>query len=242
MRIINFAKRNFKELIRDPESVVFCIILPLFLLIIFQQFNIPGEIYSIENFTPSIIIFSYSFISLFTASLVAKDRCSSLLTRLYASPMRPMEYIFGYVISIIPIAILQSIIFFITAIFFGLTFGMNTILTVLILIPMSVLFVSMGILIGSITSDKAAPGLGSIVIQIVAFTSGIWFSTDMAGKTYKIICEILPFSHTVDLTRMMLNNNEDNFILPLLILTFYIILIFVISSLIFKKKMISNNK
>jgi hypothetical protein len=35
MRIINFAKRNFKEIIRDPLSIIFAILLPLFLLFIF---------------------------------------------------------------------------------------------------------------------------------------------------------------------------------------------------------------
>lgn len=242
MRIINFAKRNFKELIREPESIVFCIVLPLFLLIIFQQFKIPNEAYSIENFTPSIIIFSYSFISLFTAQLVAKDRCSLLLTRLYASPMKAREYIVGYTISIIPMAIFQSLIFFVAATFFGLDFGINTLLTILILIPISILFVAMGILIGNVTSDKSAPGLASIVIQLVAFTSGIWFSIDMVGKIYKIVCRVLPFSHTVNLSRMILNNTKGNFLESISIIIIYTILIFIISSIIFKKKMISDNK
>ena len=60
MRMINFAKRNFKELIRDPLSLIFEIVLPLFLLFIFQQFNIPAENYRLENFTPSIILFGFS--------------------------------------------------------------------------------------------------------------------------------------------------------------------------------------
>ena len=82
MRMINFAKRNFKELIRDPLSLIFSIALPIFLLFIFQQVNIPEDIYKIEKFTPGIIIFGFSFITLFTATLVAKDRGSSLLIRL----------------------------------------------------------------------------------------------------------------------------------------------------------------
>ena len=93
MRSLNFAKRNFKEIIRDPLSIIFAILLPLFLLIIFQQFKIPNEVYSIENFTPGIIIFSFSFITLFTATLVAKDRSTSLITRLCASPMKIKDYI-----------------------------------------------------------------------------------------------------------------------------------------------------
>ena len=67
MRTIIFAKRNFKEIVRDPVSIIFAVILPLFLLYIFQQFKIPNEIYNIENFTPGIIIFSLAFITMFTA-------------------------------------------------------------------------------------------------------------------------------------------------------------------------------
>ena len=50
MRTLVFAKRNLKEIFRDPISLIFCIGLPLFLLIIFQQFNIPNDAYKISNF------------------------------------------------------------------------------------------------------------------------------------------------------------------------------------------------
>ena len=50
MRTINFAKRNFKEIIRDPISVIFAVMLPLFLLYIFQQFKIPSQAYKLINF------------------------------------------------------------------------------------------------------------------------------------------------------------------------------------------------
>ena len=115
MRMINFAKRNFKELTRDPISLIFEIVLPVFLLFIFQQFNIPDEIYKLENFTPGIILFGFSFITLFTSTLIAKDRESSLLIRLGTSPMKPSDYILGYILSLIPIIVVQSVLFFIVA-------------------------------------------------------------------------------------------------------------------------------
>lgn len=111
MRMINFARRNFKELIRDPLSLVFEIALPIFLLFIFQQIKIPGDTYKLENFTPGIIIFGFSFITLFTSTLVAKDRGSSLLIRLGTSPMKSSDYILGYILSLIPIIIIQDSLF-----------------------------------------------------------------------------------------------------------------------------------
>ena len=146
MRILNFAKRNFKEIIRDPLSLIFAIILPLFLLFIFQQFDIPNKSYELENFTPGIVVFGFSFITLFTAMLISKDRTTSLLIRLGVSPMKPIEYILGYMLSIIPIILLQNILFFILAIILGLSFSINIIWTVLVSIVIAILFIAIELL------------------------------------------------------------------------------------------------
>ena len=169
MRMLNFAKRNFKELIRDPLSLVFEIILPVFLLFIFQQIKVPDDAYKLENFTPGIIIFGFSFITLFTATLVAKDRGSSLLIRLGTSPMKSSDYILGYILSLIPIIIIQDILFFIVAILLGLTFTINIIYTILISILVSVLFITLGILIGSLVSEKASSSISMFYKRNVFF-------------------------------------------------------------------------
>lgn len=242
MRTLNFANRNFKEIIRDPLSIIFAIILPLFLLFIFQQFKIPSEVYKIENFTPGIIIFSFSFISLFTATLIAKDRSTSLLIRLGTSPMKPIEYVLGYTLAVLPIVILQNILFFIVAIFLGLNFNMNVIYTILVSIPISILFIALGILIGCVTTEKSASGVSSIVVQLVAFTSGMYFSTEMVGDFFAKICNILPFSRCVDITKGILNNNYENLLTATIIFAVYTIVIVGISIIVFKKKMVSDNK
>ena len=167
MRIINFAKRNFKELIRDPLSIVFTIIIPLFLLFIFQQINIPSEAYNVENFTPGIVVFGLTFVTLFTATLIANDRKSSFLIRLGISPMKPYEYVLGYTLSVLPIILLQDILFFALAMILGLSFSLNMIFTILASLIVSILFIMLGILIGSLTSEKGASGLGSMIVQLV---------------------------------------------------------------------------
>lgn len=242
MRTITFAKRNLKEIIRDPLSIIFSLILPLFLLYIFEQFKIPNKVYSIENFTPGIIIFSLSFITMFTASLVAKDRSTSLTTRLGVSPMKEIEYILGYTISVVPVVFLQNIIFFLAAIILGLNPTINILYTILAVLPISLLFISLGILIGTITSEKSSSGVSSIVVQLVAFTSGMYFSTDMVSKTFDTICKILPFKSTLDITKSILNKNYDNILVSTLIVLLYTIMTITIAIILFKKKMISDNK
>lgn len=241
MKTINFAKRNFKEIVRDPLCAIFSILLPLFLLYIFQQFDIPNDAFNIENFTPGIVIFSFSFITLFTATLIAKDRSSSFLTRLCASPMKSSQYIMGYILAILPITILQSTLFFIVALFLGLPASIHSIFAILVSIPISILFINLGIIIGCITSDKAAPGVSSVIVQLVAFTSGMYFPTDMIGGAFAIVCNLLPFSRSVDITKGILNGNYENLVMPISILAMYILGSIILASILFKKKLGTDN-
>jgi len=243
MRMINFAKRNFKELIRDPLSLIFEIVLPLFLLFIFQQIKVPGDTYKLDNFTPGIIIFGFSFITLFTSTLVAKDRGSSLLIRLGTSPMKSSDYILGYILSLIPIIIIQNILFFITACLLGLNVSINIVFTILISMVVSILFISFGILIGSLVSEKASGGVGSIIIQLVCFTSGMYFSKDLIGKGFAKVCELLPFESVLNIIRGVLNNNCDIISTRnLIVFSVYTLIVLTISIIVFKKKMVSDNK
>ena len=243
MRMLNFAKRNFKELTRDPLSLIFEIALPIFLLFIFQQIKVPSEEFKLVNFTPGIIIFGFSFITLFTSTLIAKDRGTSFLIRLGTSPMKSRDFILGYILSLVPIVLIQSILFFVAALIMGLPFSINIIYTILISVVVSILFICLGIIIGSLVSEKASGGVGSIVVQLVAFTSGMYFSKDLVGKVFARICEFLPFESCLNIIKGFLNNNfglisSRNIV----VFCVYTVIVLVMSIIIFKRKMISDNK
>lgn len=243
MRTLNFAKRNFKEIIRDPLSIIFSVLLPLFLLFIFKQINIPNESYELHNFTPGIVVFGFSFITLFTAMLVSKDRTSSLLIRLGISPMKPIEYILGYMLSIIPLILIQNVLFFILAIALGLSFSINIIWAILISIVVAILFIAIGIILGSLFSEKASSGISSIVVQLVCFTSGMYFPRKLLGDVFSRICEYLPFESCVTIIKGVMNANLESItIRNIIVFSIYTILALIISILIFKEKMISDNK
>ena len=239
MRILNFAKRNFKEIIRDPLSIIFSILLPLILLFVFKQINIPSESYELHNFTPGIVVFGFSFITLFTAMLVSKDRTSSLLIRLGISPMKPIEYILGYMLSIIPLIIIQNVLFFILAIALGLSFSINIIWAMLISIVVAIFFIAIGIILGSLFSEKASSGISSIVVQLVCFTSGMYFPRELLGDVFSKICECLPFESCVTIIKGIMNANLESItIRNIIVFSIYTILALIISSVVFKKKMI----
>ena len=239
--MLNFAKRNFKELIRDPLSFIFAIALPMFLLFIFQMFTIPNQIYQIKNFTPGIIVFGFGFITLFTCMLVSKDRSSSLLIRLGVSPMKSSDYILGYMLSLVPLIIIQNILFFTLAIILGLEFSINIIFTVLVSIVVGIFYIAVGVLIGSCFNEKAAPPLSSVVIQLICFTSGMYFPKEAMGKVFIVICKILPFESSLNIVRGVMNNTSIG-LRSILTFSLYTIAIVVISSLVFNKKMVSDNK
>ena len=243
MRTLNFAKRNIKELIRDPLSLVFSVLLPLFLLFIFQQFNIPNEAYNLTNFTPGIIIFSFSFITLFTATLISRDRQSSLLIRLGVSPMKSHEYILGYMISLIPMILIQNVLLFGLALLLGLNFSISILYTIVASIVVSSLFISIGILFGSMLSEKGASGVSSIIVQFVCFTSGMYFSIDLVGKGFAKVCHILPFEGSLNILKAVLNNDFSMVTTTnIVVFALYTLAIVVLSIIIFNKKMTSDNR
>ena len=241
-RVFSFTNRNLKELVRDPLSFVFALILPLFLLFIFQQFDIPNEAYNLTNFTPGIIVFGFSFLTMFSAILVAKDRSSSLLLRLSASPIKPSEYVLGYFLSCMPLAVIQTVLFYMLAIPLGLNFTFSILLSILVAIFVSILYIALGILIGSFSSDKASSGISSVVVQLVAFTSGMYFPSDMIGKTFNFICNALPFKASVDIIKGILLSNYKDVLLPIIIFIAYLIIVVVIAVFVFNKSLKSDKK
>lgn len=237
MRFISFSKRNFKEIIRDPLSLVFCLGLPLALLIIFQQIKVPNEAFNIENFTAGTIVFSLAFITMFTAVLVAKDRSTSLLTRLFISPMSALEYISGYTLSVLPVVIIQCILFFGAAVIMGLDFSVRIILCSIISVLMSIMFIMLGIFIGCITNEKSSSGLSSIIVQLVAFTSGMYFPCELLGKGFSTVCKILPFLHSTDILKNIINGTSAGFFADIMIYFAYTIIFTFFTVIIFNYKM-----
>lgn len=240
MKAIIYANRNIKELLRDPLSSVFTIGLPLFLLIFMTTLNKNlgiNESFNVENFAPGIIIFSFSFLSLFSGMLISKDRTSSFLMRIFTSPMKAKDYIVGYTIPMIIIGLFQSIILFTAAIFIGLEININILIAIVVLIIISILFVGMGLLFGSIFNDKQVSGFMSIIVQVVAFTSGMWFSLQLIGGAFKTIGYLLPFAHAVDLVKFILFGEYSKILLPLVWNLGYIVIIYMLAIYTFTKKM-----
>ena len=207
MKIYTLAVRNAKEILRDPLNLAFGLGFPLVLLLLLTiiQANIPVSMFEIGHLTPGVSVFGLSFMTLFSATLIAKDRGNSLLQRLYTAPLSPVHFILGYTLPVVPIAVLQCGICYGAALALGLEFSVNVLWAILLILPVSVLYVAMGLLCGSVLTDKQVGGVcGALLTNLSAWLSGIWFDLDLVGGVFKRVAYALPFVHAVEMERAAL--------------------------------------
>ena len=212
MKMLAFAKRNAKEILRDPLTVAFGLGFPLVLILLLSaiQANVPVPLFEIEHLAPGIAVFGLSFMTLFSATLIARDRGSSLLQRLYTTPLAPLDFILGYTLPVVPFAVAQSIVCYAVAVLLGLEVTVNILFAVLFILPISVLFIALGLLFGSILNDKQVGGIcGALLTNLSAWLSGTWFDLDLVGGAFREIAYLLPFVHAVELERAVLAGNFD---------------------------------
>lgn len=199
-----FSGRNTKEMLRDPLNLAFGLGFPVALLLLLTaiQSNIPFSLFELDQLTPGIAVFGLSFVSLFSATLISKDRTTSFLMRLFASPMRASDFILGYTLPILPMAVLQTLFCYAVALALGLKFTPNLLLAVLVSLPAALLFIGIGLLCGSVFNDKQVGGIcGALLTNLSAWLSGTWFDLNLVGGAFQSIAYALPFAHAVDAGR-----------------------------------------
>ncbi|MBR7122023.1 MAG: ABC transporter permease [Oscillospiraceae bacterium] len=240
MRRMTFAKRCAKEILRDPINLGFGLGFPLVLLVLLSaiQANIPVNLFEINTLTPGITVFGLSFMTLFSATLIAKDRESAFLQRLYTTPLTGMDYILGYMLPILPLAIGQAIICYLFAIPLGLEISVNIIYAVIGIIPMAIFNIALGLLCGSVLGVKQVGGIcGALLTNLTAWFSGVWFDLNLVGGTFKKIANVLPFFHAAELEKALFNGNYEAAISHILPIILYGVLIIALAVFCFLRQM-----
>ena len=240
MRMLTFAGRNTKELLRDPLTLCFGLGFPLVLLLMLSaiQANIPVPLFEIAHLTPGITIFGLSFMTLFSATLIAKDRGTSFLQRLYTTPLTPLDFILGYTLPLIPMAVLQSAICYIAALVLGLKLTVNILYATLMIVPIALLYISLGLLFGSILTDKQVGGIcGALLTNLSAWLSGTWFDLSLVGESFRKVAYALPFVHAVDMERAVLLGHFSDIFPHLVWVLGYAVLALIAAVLLFLRQM-----
>ena len=223
MRMITFAKRCTKELLRDPVNLCFGLGFPLVLLVLLSaiQANVPVNLFQINTLTPGITVFGLSFMTLFSATLISKDRESAFLQRLYTTPLTGVDFVIGYMLPMLPIALGQTLICYLFAIPLGLTLRIQIFYAVLGIIPMAVFNIALGLLCGTLLGVKQVGGIcGALLTNLSAWFSGVWFDLDLVGGTFRKIAQMLPFVHAAEMEKALFQGNFEaaaSHILPIVL-------------------------
>jgi ABC-2 type transport system permease protein len=238
--MMTFAKRCTKEILRDPINLGFGLGFPLVLLLLLSalQTNIPVSLFEIDTLTPGITVFGLSFVTLFSATLVAKDRESALLQRLYTTPLTYFDFIMGYMLPLLPIALGQTLICYLVAIPLGLTLSVNIVYAVIGMIPMVVFNISLGLLCGSVLGVKQVGGIcGALLANLSAWLSGVWFDLSLVGGFFEKIANALPFVHAVEMEKALFSGDFSLAATHILPITLYSVAITALAVLFFLRQM-----
>ncbi|MDO4546250.1 MAG: ABC transporter permease [Bacillota bacterium] len=239
-KTLAFATRNTKEILRDKINLAFGIGFPVVLIALLQaiQSNIPVEMFDINKLTPGIAVFGLSFVSLFSGQLIAKDRSSSFMLRLFASPMRASDFISAYTLPLVPMSLVQVAVCFAFALIFKLTITVNILMAILVLLPIVIVFIAIGLICGSLLTDKQVGGLcGALLTNLTAWLSDTWFDVSLVGGAFETIANALPFIHAVNAGRAALAGNFEDIFPDLWWTIAYAVVLLALSIAIFMKKM-----
>ena len=243
MRMLTFANRTFKEIIRDPLTVAFGLGFPLVVLLLLTaiQANVPVALFELDKLTPGIYVFGLSFVSLFSAMLISKDRETSLQRRLFTTPLTAADFLLGYSLPMLPISVLQSVICYIAALILGLKPTVGILWALLFLLPAALLYIAIGLLCGSLLTDKQVGGIcGALLTNLTAWLSGVWFDVSLMGKVFKKIADALPFIHAVELERAAFAGDISAAVHELPIVLGYAVILSAVGIAVFTKKMKEN--
>lgn len=216
-KALNFYKRNLKETLRDPIMYIFCLGFPIAMFLLFYVINkFSGgntPTFEILSLLPGIMVFSYSFVLLTLAIAVSKDKQTFFLKRLYSSPMKFYHFILGYFLVGLLIGLGQIIVcvasgFIISIISKSSFISVGDIFLLIIAeMPMLIINIFLGILLGTIFNDKSAPGICAVFINLAGILGGCWMPIETMGE-FETFCRFLPFYPSVYIGRIITNSTN----------------------------------
>ena len=215
MKTLAFLRRTTKEILRDPITLIFGAGFPLILLLLlsFMNRHIPVEagmsLFEIETLLPGVIVFGFSFLALFGGLLLAEDRESAFLRRLFCSPLTAADFLLGYALPLVALGLCQALLCVLFGFCFSLPLTPHLLTMLVVLLPPLLLFVSIGLLVGSLLGSKQVGSLcGALLTNLSAWLSGIWFDLALVGGVFERIAQVLPFVHAVELQRAIIAGNN----------------------------------
>ena len=135
-------------------------------------------------------------------------------------------------------AMAQGALCYAVAVLLGLDVTVGILYGVVAIVPISLLYIALGLLFGSVLTDKQVGGIcGALLTNLSAWLSGVWFDLSLVGGIFQKIANALPFVHAVELERAMLAGDFSGALLHVGIVLAYAIPLLVLAVLLFLRQM-----
>jgi len=204
MRSSELAKRNLKEIWRDPLALAIAIVLPMVLLLVLQGLGGDATPYLTPTLlTPGVALFGFVMLMFSSAMILARDRETALLARLLTTPLRSGDFVSAYSLPYLLVAVVLGLMLFVTGGFLGLEINGSVALVALVLFVMAVFYVALGMILGSVFTVTQVSGGYALVLMLTIF-GGAWFDLEEIGGVFETVGNALPFKHALDATRAVM--------------------------------------
>lgn len=196
------TQRNIKEMIRDPLSLIFCLGFPLVMLllmqIIFTNLDFVPDNFAITSYASGICVFGYTFTSLYVSMQISSDKNTSFIKRINVSPISKFAYYCSFFLSALPMAIIQTVLFFLIALIFKFPFDINFLLSIIYLLPSAIFYICVGLLVGCVCKNEKQTGpITSVFISLTGIFGGVFMPINSFSGGFATFINLLPFGHSV---------------------------------------------
>ena len=203
MKSWELAKRNFKEVWRDPLSLGITIGLPVVLLLILQALKGVDTFFEATSLVPGIVLFGFVMLMFSAAMSLSRDRETALFARLLTAPIGSSDFVAAYSLPYLLVAILLGVALFVIGLFLGLEVAGSVFLVFLILFVMAVFYVALGMIMGALMPMAPLSGAYAIILLLTIF-GGAWMDLEAIGGVFLAMGQVFPFAHALDATRAVM--------------------------------------
>jgi len=198
MRFMALAKTIFKEMYRNPLHLGLTIGMPVLMLLVLGA--IGGDDLTPAFLAPGIALFGFAMLTDSSGMILARDRERALLSRLLTAPLRASDFISAYSLPYIPVAIIQIAVVFAIGGLLGFEIYGDIGLVFLVLFVMSIGYIGLGMILGSLFTYTQAPIVWVVVLLLTIF-AGTWMDLEEIGGILQTTMNALPFAHALNATR-----------------------------------------
>lgn len=209
-----FVGRSLRHSLRDVESLLMAILLPVLLMVLFTQVFggaiAPGGGY-VDYIVPGIILLCAGFGAASTAVSVARDMSTGLVDRLRTMPLRAGAVLTGHVVASLLRNLLATGIVIVVALALGFRPHASAVewlgvilLVALYILAITYLFAAIGLAAGS---PEAASGYGFILL-FVPYLSSAFVPVDTMPAWLQPVARHQPVTPIIETIRALLEGRN----------------------------------